>query len=237
MIEVVEETASTNADLVRRLGAGEGIAEGFWLRAVRQSAGRGRRGKEWSSPEGNLYTSTVIALRADDPAAHTLAFVAALAVRDLIAALLPADAAVQLKWPNDVLVAGAKISGILLERCGDHVIVGIGINLVSAPELADRATASVLASGGSDVDAQKVLEKLATAYARRLSQWRSEGLSATLRAWQQHAYPQGTPLKVVLDGEGEALGAFAGLDPDGALRLRLPDGSLRVIHAGDVSLV
>ncbi|WP_395395040.1 biotin--[acetyl-CoA-carboxylase] ligase [Novosphingobium sp. BL-8A] len=237
MIEVVEETASTNADLVRRLGAGEGIGEGFWLRAVRQSAGRGRRGKAWSSPAGNLYASTVVALRADDPPVHTLAFVAALAVCDLVLSLLPAAASVQLKWPNDVLVDGAKISGILLERSGDHVIVGIGVNVVSAPELSDRATTSILASGASDIDAQAVLHVLDARFAERLAQWRCEGLSGTLAAWQQSAYPLGTALKVMLDGEGQVTGTFAGLDPDGALRLRLADGGLRVIHAGDVSLV
>ena len=204
---------------------------------MRQSAGRGRRGKAWSSPEGNLYASTVVARRAGDPPVHTLAFVAAVAVRDLIVSLLPGGTAIQLKWPNDVLVEGAKISGILLERRGDDVIVGIGINVVSAPELADRATTSIHSAKGRIADAHGVLEILADAFAERLVQWRMEGLSATLNAWQQGAYPQGTALKVMLDGDGEVTGTFAGLDPDGALRLRLADASLRVIHAGDVSLV
>lgn len=236
MIEVVEETASTNADLSRRLGAGEGLAEGFWLRAVRQNAGRGRRGRTWSSAEGNLYASTVVALRADDPSVHTLAFVAALAVYDLMLSQLPPAVDCQLKWPNDVLVDGAKICGILLERVRDHVIIGIGVNVVSAPELLDRATTSIrTANPDNDSDAQVVLEKLASCLAMRLDQWRREGLASTLTAWTRHAHPQGTPLLVTLD-EGLTPGAFAGLDPDGALRLRLADGSLRVVHAGDVSL-
>jgi BirA family biotin operon repressor/biotin-[acetyl-CoA-carboxylase] ligase len=237
LIEVVEETASTNADLVRRLGAGEGLAEGFWLRAVRQSAGRGRRGREWSSPEGNLYASTVVALRADDPWVHTLAFVAALSVHDLMLSQLGAGADCQLKWPNDVLVGGAKICGILLERRGDHVIVGIGVNVVTAPELADRATTSVRkANPENHSDAHTVLGDLADRFAARLAQWRMEGLASTLADWTRHAHPPGTPLLVTLDEEGLLPGAFAGLDPDGALRLRLADGSLRVVHAGDVSL-
>ncbi|TDW68381.1 BirA family biotin operon repressor/biotin-[acetyl-CoA-carboxylase] ligase [Novosphingobium sp. PhB55] len=237
MIEVVEETASTNADLVRRLGAGEGLAEGFWLRAVRQSAGRGRRGREWSSPEGNLYASTVVALRADDPWVHTLAFVAALSVHDLMLSQLGGGADCQLKWPNDVLVGGAKICGILLERRGDHVIVGIGVNVVTAPELADRATTSVhKANPDNHSDAHTVLGDLADRFAARLAQWRMEGLASTLADWTRHAHPPGTPLLVTLDEEGLLPGAFAGLDPDGALRLRLADGSLRVVHAGDVSL-
>jgi BirA family biotin operon repressor/biotin-[acetyl-CoA-carboxylase] ligase len=237
LIEVVEETASTNADLSRRLGAGEGLAEGFWLRAVRQSAGRGRRGRQWSSPEGNLYASTVVQLRAYDPPVHSLAFVAALAVYDLMLSQLPREADCQLKWPNDVLVDGAKICGILLERAGDHVIIGIGVNVVSAPDLPDRATISIRAANpDSDNDAQTVLERLADGLAVRLAQWRREGLPSTLADWTRHAHPQGTPLLVTLDEEGLLPGAFAGLDPDGALRLRLADGSLRVVHAGDVSL-
>lgn len=237
MIEVVEETASTNADLVRRLGAGESIGEGFWLRAERQSAGRGRRDRVWSSPAGNLYASTVVALRPGDPPAHSLAFVAALAVRDLIVLLHPPGTIVQLKWPNDVLVEGAKISGILLERRGDDVIVGVGVNVVSAPELVDRATTFMRALAKRDIDAAEVLETLVPALAERLVQWRREGLPAILSAWQQGAYPHGTALKVMLDGEGEITGTFAGLGQDGALCLRLADSSLRVIHAGDVSLV
>jgi BirA family biotin operon repressor/biotin-[acetyl-CoA-carboxylase] ligase len=237
LIEVVEETASTNADLSRRLGAGEGLAEGFWLRAVRQSAGRGRRGRQWSSPEGNLYASTVVQLRADDPPVHSLAFVAALAVYDLMLSQLPHEADCQLKWPNDVLVDGAKICGILLERAGDNVIIGIGVNVVSAPDLPDRATISIRAANpDSDNDAQTVLEQLGEGLAARLAQWRREGMPSTLADWTRHAHPQGTPLLVTLDEEGLLPGAFAGLDPDGALRLRLADGSLRVVHAGDVSL-
>ncbi|MDF2638523.1 MAG: biotin--[acetyl-CoA-carboxylase] ligase [Novosphingobium lindaniclasticum] len=237
MIEVVEETASTNADLSRRLGAGEGLAEGYWLRAVRQSAGRGRRGRPWSSPEGNLYASTVVALGANDPSVHTLAFVAALAVYDLMLSQLPPGSHCQLKWPNDVLVGGAKICGILLERARDHVIIGIGVNVVSAPDLPDRATTSIRAENPDNAeDAQAVLERLAACLAERLTQWRSEGLSSTLADWTRYAHPPGTPLLVTLDEEGLLPGAFAGLDPDGALRLRLADGSLRVVHAGDVSL-
>ena len=280
MIEVVEETGSTNADLVRRLGAGEFVSEGHWLRALRQTGGRGRRGREWVAPEGNLTASTVVNLRADDPAVHTLAFVAALAVHDVVSEELssverpftPQDpltlslskgvgscaaptspstppaaslrtcfdklrtSGIILKWPNDVLVGGAKICGILLERCGDSVVAGIGINVAAAPEVPGRATTSLHANEGRN-DAATVLAQLAARFAARLAQWRIDGLAATLADWQRRASPPGTPLVVSLDEEGTLSGGFAGLDPDGALRLRLADGSLRVIHAGDVSLV
>lgn len=240
MIEIVEETASTNADLAQRLGAGEHVPEGYWLRAIRQNAGRGRRGRDWFSPEGNLTCSTVVNLRASDPPIHSLAFVAALAVHDVVAeALDPHPAGVDhciLKWPNDVLVNGAKISGVLLERCGDDVVTGIGINVCSAPDLSDRPTTSLQAAGAA-CEAAAVLDRLAARFAARLTQWRTEGLAMVLADWQRSASPVGTPLLVTLDEEGALPGQFAGLDPDGALRLRLADGSLRVVHAGDVSLV
>lgn len=243
MIEVVQETASTNADLVRRLGAGEHVPEGTWLRAIRQNAGRGRRGREWLAPEGNLTCSTVVGLLVGDPLVHTVAFVAALAVHDVVAGELEERGPVSgtadrciLKWPNDVLVDGAKICGVLLERVGDHVVAGIGINVDSAPEVPGRATTSLRAAGGTS-DAAALLELLAGHFTVRLMQWRTEGLAAVLTDWQHRAYPVGTPLRVTLDDAGTVQGAFAGLDPDGALRLRLADGSLRVIHAGDVSLV
>lgn len=236
MIETVAQTDSTNAELVRRLDAGEHVPEGHWLRAIRQSAGRGRRGREWFAPEGNLTCSTIVNLRASDPPVHSLAFVAALAVHDVVAAELGSAAQAVLKWPNDVLVEGAKICGVLLERVRNHVVAGIGINVESAPEVPGRETTSLRNTGGTS-RAEAVLEHLAASFSDRLAKWRQEGLAATLAEWQSRASPVGTPMLVTLDEEGTLAGAFAGLDPEGALRLRLADGSLRVVHAGDVSLV
>lgn len=236
MIETVAQTDSTNADLVRRLDAAEHVPEGHWLRAIRQSAGRGRRGREWIAPEGNLTCSTIVNLRASDPPVHSLAFVAALAVHDVVVAELGSAAQAVLKWPNDVLIEGAKICGVLLERVRDHVVAGIGINVESAPKVPGRATTSLRAAGGAS-QVEMVLEHLAACFGDRLAKWRQEGLAATLAEWQRRASPIGTPMLVTLDEEGMLAGAFAGLDPDGALRLRLADGSLRVVHAGDVSLV
>lgn len=236
MIEVVAETQSTNADLVRRLGAGEYVPEGYWLRALRQTAGRGRRGNEWIAADGNLACSTVVNLHGEHAPVHTLAFVAALAVHDVVVADLGSADGCLLKWPNDVLVGGAKICGVLLERVGDHVVAGIGINVESAPELPSRITTSLRATGSTS-DAAAVIAHLAAHFSARLMQWRVEGLDVVLADWQRRASPLGTPLMVTLDEEETVRGAFAGLDPDGALRLRLAGGTLRVIHAGDVSLV
>src|SRR5687768_16834440 len=111
-IRTVAETGSTNDDLASL--AREGAPEGSWLRAIRQSGGRGRQGRDWHSPPGNLHASTLVRLRPGDPPAPTLALVAAVALHEVASALVVAGVEIEIKWPNDLLVAGAKLSGILL---------------------------------------------------------------------------------------------------------------------------
>ena len=230
-------TGSTNSDLLDRLAGGERIAQGYWLRADRQDGGRGRLGREWNSPIGNLYCSTVVPLRADDPPAHTLALVAGLACSDCLAQSLPSHARVTLKWPNDAMVNTAKIAGILLERTGDCVVAGVGINVVHAPVIEGRATTSIADEHGAyDGSAGQVCSILAECFAVRLHRWRAEPLAATLDAWTDAAHPIGTPLCVGPASE-RVSGTFAGLEAGGALLLRLADGAMRTIHAGDVSLI
>ena len=120
--------------------AGERIAEGHWLVADRQSAGRGRQGREWFDGFGNFMGSTVVHLRAGDPLAPTLALVAGLAAYQAVLPHCPDPVPLRLKWPNDLMFAGAKLAGILLEREGDSVIVGIGVNLAIAPQVPGRET-------------------------------------------------------------------------------------------------
>jgi len=236
-IETVAETGSTNADLLARLRTCDQLAEGFWLRAERQTGGKGREGREWVSPAGNLYVSTLVELQDGDPSAHSLAFVAGLAVWRTLRDLLPENADIMLKWPNDVLVSGSKIAGILLERQGDFVVAGIGVNVAEAPGIPGRATTSIAAETSQvDSDADAVLDALAREFAVQVSKWRSQGLAATLSDWAEAAHPVGTPLSTTMPG-GEAIqGTFDGLEKSGALRLRLPDGSTHAIHAGDVML-
>lgn len=237
MIEVVGETGSTNADLIARLQGGEGVVDGHWLRAARQTDGKGRQGRDWFSPEGNLYASTVITIWPSDPAPHSLAFVASLAVRDTLLSLGVSAHAVTLKWPNDVLLSGAKACGILMERTGNAVVAGIGLNLAHAPAIPGRQTASVATFLGTAAPApDAALALLAGAFAVRLRYWREEGLAATLAQWQERAHPFGTPLSIHADAEVRISGTFAGLAPDGALRLRLATGEVRVVHSGDVAL-
>ncbi|HEY9093124.1 biotin--[acetyl-CoA-carboxylase] ligase [Parasphingorhabdus sp.] len=228
------ETASTNADMKARALSGAG--EELWLRAERQSGGVGRLGRKWESPEGNLYCSTLVVCRNADPAPASLSFVAALAVHKAISAHLPHDD-ICLKWPNDILVSGMKTCGILLERSGDAVVVGIGVNIAVAPQVEGRTVTSLHQEGvDPQVDAGLFLETLAPLFADMLNEWRQSGLAAILAAWQDYAHPAGTRL-VTTDEKGRRIeGEYAGLFDDGALRLRMADGTLIAIHAGDVQV-
>ena len=164
-----------------------------------------------------------------DPPAPTLALVAAVALHEVASAYA---GEVRIKWPNDLLAGPAKLAGILLEREGDAVIAGFGVNLAHHPEDTPRPATSLAALTGIATDPEAFAEALATAFARWLARWRGEGVATVRAAWLAAAHPLGAAL---LTGEGEGL--FEGLDETGGLRLRLPDGSLRVIHAGDVFLL
>ncbi len=236
IVRTVADTGSTNADL-RDLAA-SGAEDGLWLRAERQSAGRGRLGRDWASPAGNLYASHLVRLRPTDPPAPTLALVAAVALEeavDIVARSQGRTVAARLKWPNDLLIDGAKVSGILLERAGDSVVIGIGVNLAHHPDLPDRPTTS-LAAHGVDVTPTKLLESLAETMGRWIAAWRAEGLAPVRSRWLERAHPIGTALGVNLPDGDAVTGAFDGLDASGALLLRLSDGGRRIVHAADVFL-
>lgn len=211
--------------------AREGAAEGTWLRAERQTGGRGRQGRDWHSPSGNLYASTLVRIRDGDPPAPSLALTAAVALHEAVQAYAP-DHQVAIKWPNDLLVDGAKLSGILLERADDAVVIGFGVNLAHHPEGLDRPATSLAASTGAAPEPADFLETLAESFSRWLSRWRGEGILPIRNRWLLAAHPVGTALST---SEGEGL--FDGLTEAGSLRLRLAAGSARVIHAGDVFLL
>lgn len=235
MFEQVGLTGSTNADLIAR--AAHGAPEGLWLRADQQDGGRGRMGRQWVSPAGNLYASTIIRLHLSDPSPATLAFAAALAAHDTICQIAPAIAC-QIKWPNDVLTAGGeKLCGILLERADDAVIAGFGINLRHHPDIPDRPASDLAALGGNPPPAQAVCEILADNLARWVRCWREQPLPNLLRAWEQSAHRRDTALRVNLPDGEKLRGLFDGLADDGALKLRLADGEIRAIHAADIFLI
>jgi BirA family biotin operon repressor/biotin-[acetyl-CoA-carboxylase] ligase len=227
MIRTFAETGSTNDDVATL--AREGAAEGLWLRAERQTGGRGRQGRAWVSPSGNLYASTLVRLRPTDPPAPTLALAAAVALHETTSACA---AGIVIKWPNDLLVGTAKLAGILLEREAAAVVIGFGVNLAHHPRDLHRPATSLATLTGTAPDPAIFLEHLAESFARWLGRWRGEGLSPIRAAWLAAAHPRGTALSTP---EGDGL--FEGLEETGALRLRLPGGELRTIHAGDVFLI
>ncbi len=234
-IRHVAETGSTNADLMALAQAG--AREGLWLRADRQTAGRGRQGRAWESPVGNLYASTLVRLRPVDPHAATLALVAAVALDETVRVFAPnLDAALSIKWPNDLLVEGAKLTGILLERAGEAVVIGIGVNLAHHPQALDRPTTSMMAQG-VEVAPALFLHTLAEIFARWLERWRSEGLAPIRARWIERAHPKGTALSARAADGAVIDGLFEGLDEHGALILRLAGGGRHVMHAGDVFLI
>ncbi|WP_315761047.1 biotin--[acetyl-CoA-carboxylase] ligase [Sphingomonas sp. Y38-1Y] len=213
--------------------AAVGAEEGVWLRADRQTAGRGRQGRAWTSPAGNFHGSTLVRLRPTDPPPASLSLVAGVALHEAAGAYLRDAATLRLKWPNDLMLGGAKLAGILLERIEAVVIVGIGANLASAPDLPDRPTASL----GAAVSPSEFAHTLMAAFARWLARWRGEGLAAIREAWLTRAHGVGTALRLHAPGGEPVEGLFDGLAADGALRLRLADGRAHVIHAGDVFLI
>jgi len=235
LIEIIKETGSTSTDLAARTRDGEFVEEGHWLVADHQIAGHGRQGRVWSDGEGNFMGSTLVRLRRDDPSAHTLSLVAGLATYNAIAGLAPGLSSLALKWPNDILIGAAKVAGLLLERVGDVVIVGIGVNLAHAPDVPGRAIASLSASGWS-VDRDAFATALEACWGQSLHDWHGGAWDRLRGEWLTRAHPFGTALKVHGADGSMIAGTFAGLDPDGALQLQLSSGTRQTIHAGEVDL-
>ncbi len=235
MIHIASRTGSTNADLLAQLRAGEHVPEGTWLVADRQDAGRGRQGRTWFDGLGNFMGSTVVHRQPSDPAASSLALLTGLTLHEVIAPLVPPPHRAELKWPNDLLIGDAKLSGILLEGEGAAVVIGIGVNLAAAPELADRRTVALSAFGPAP-DRDAFAAALARQFVIELERWRNFGIEPLVRRWLVAGHAAGTALQLGEPGEEPIVGTFAGLTDDGALQLSLADGTTRVIHAGEVRL-
>ena len=170
-------------------------------------------------------------MRAGDPAAPSLSLAAGLALIEAVDVGVP-DQALMLKWPNDLLLLGKKLAGILLERNGDRIAVGFGVNLAAAPQLPDREAASL----GARIAPQAFAPILAGSFARLLDLWRASEPGLLAHAWLSRAHPLGTALTVHSGKDMSISGRFAGLEPDGALRLALDGGAIEIVRAGDVAL-
>jgi len=227
---------STNTEALTRARHGE--VGPLWITARQQTAGRGRRGNEWISTPGNLYATLLVCDPAPPQDAAQLSFVAGLAAYDAIVACGPElGDGLALKWPNDVLHRMQKLAGILIESeargAGLAVAIGIGVNCMHHPvETAYPATD--IASAGATVTAEDLFAALSGAMPRRLTQWRrGENFAAIRAAWLERATGIGGDMRVRLP-DREFFGRCEGLDERGRLELRLPDGTLQTIAAGDV---
>ena len=207
--------------------------EGDWLVALRQDGGRGRHGRIWESIDGNFFGSTIVTLRAGDPPAPALALVAGLALIETVDMVAP-SAALSLKWPNDLMLGDAKLAGILLERSGDRVVAGFGVNLAGAPSISGRRITALRSL--TEVTPQAFAPLLAGKFGQILGTWRSADPAQFAQAWLSRTHPVGTPLEVH-SGPGERIaGSFDGIEVDGAMRLRRADGAIEIVRAGDVNL-
>jgi BirA family transcriptional regulator, biotin operon repressor / biotin---[acetyl-CoA-carboxylase] ligase len=227
---------STNEEARRLAAAGE--PGPVWISAARQTAGRGRRGRAWESPTGNLAATLMLRPGKSAGECAQLSFVAAVSAADMLAGFAP-HADIRLKWPNDVLAGSRKIAGILLESAstgGDPpgwLAVGIGVNLAMHPEGTELPATSLKALGASVPPPEDALLNLAAQFARWYEVWLAQGFGAIRDAWLARAAGLGTRIRARLATE-ETNGVFEGIDGNGALILREGAGSVRHIAAGEV---
>lgn len=230
------DTIDSTSDEIRRQ-AEAGAVEGLAVMAAQQTAGRGRRGRAWDSPPGNLFLSLLLRPQVTPGQAATLSFLTNVAVAEAVDLAIP-GLAITNKWPNDLLVGGAKISGILLESRTrpdaslDWVAVGIGVNLASHPDTALYPT-TALSRHGAEVSPQDFATWLLARYGYWYDRWLAEGFAPVRAAWLSRAQGLGQPVVVRLP-DSELHGRFAALDDSGALLLELPDGRIQTVTAGDV---
>ena len=236
---ILDETDSTNAEARRRAEAGE--VGPLWIAARRQTAGRGRRGRQWGSDSGNLFTTLLLLTQKSPAEAAQLTFAASLAVADLLDRYVP-PALVTIKWPNDVLLDGRKTSGILIESGrapsgGLWLAVGIGVNLSQTPGETERPATCIAEHLAHGVVSAPTVDEAAKALAEIfgvwLDRWMTLGFQPILDAWIARTPGLHGPCTARLTNE-TLTGTADGVEADGSLRLKLSDGSLRVISAGDV---
>ncbi len=232
-----DEIDSTSEEAKRRARAGE--TSPVWIAARQQTAGRGRLGRSWASPTGNLFVTVLFPESEGLTMASRIPFAAALAVRDACSAVVP-DLDAKLKWPNDVRIDGAKICGILTETGESSGVVwialGMGINVQLAPDVSEQAATSLVQQGGAPgLAPEHVLDDLRTCLARRVEQARND-FEGLILDWLRYAEGLGQSIEAG-PRDRRVQGVFEGLAPDGGLTLRLPDGTRQTIRAGDVELV
>jgi BirA family transcriptional regulator, biotin operon repressor / biotin---[acetyl-CoA-carboxylase] ligase len=231
-----DTVGSTNEEALARARRGE--AGPLWIMAERQTAGRGRRGRSWVSEPGNLYATLLVSDPAPPDRVAELSLVAALALADAVGEVAPTlGARLALKWPNDLLLDGEKLAGILIEgeSVDARLVVAIGIGVNCAHHPPDTAyPATSLAAAGLAVAPARLLEALSRTLVARLAQWqRGAGFAAIRTDWLARAANRGEDIRVTV-GEEEWIGRFEGIDQAGRLVLHTGDGAMRTVTAGDV---
>jgi BirA family biotin operon repressor/biotin-[acetyl-CoA-carboxylase] ligase len=248
-LRVFDEIGSTSAEALALARTGQ--AGPVWIVARRQTAGRGRRGRVWETPAGNLATSLMLSVKVAPALAATLGFVAGLSLNRAIAEVAPriavrvgldgldgpGQARLTLKWPNDVLGDGAKLAGVLLEveAINSHiaVVIGLGVNVAAQPHGLPYPVTS-LAALGADVSAEGLFSALTDAWTELYSLWdRGHGLGEIRRLWLEQAAGLGAPVAVQL-GDETIRGTFETLDEEGRLVVLTETGARRVVAAGEV---
>jgi BirA family biotin operon repressor/biotin-[acetyl-CoA-carboxylase] ligase len=231
---VLERVGSTNEE-ARRLAAG-GAEDGTLVWAREQTGGRGRRGHRWASPAGNLYLSIVLRPECGPNEAAQLGFVAALAIGETCGAVVPPLVELHYKWPNDVLLNGRKISGILLESQSaaggalDWLVLGVGINVASSPRDTEFPATSLREVGVGELAVEAVLERFSRHCLAWIETWREEGFAPVRAAWVQRAWRLGEEISARLPRESLS-GRFVDLDASGALVLETAAGRRHITAA------
>lgn len=235
--EWFDEIDSTNEEARRRVSYGTFV--NCWIAARSQTAGRGRLGRNWKSPVGNLFTTALFRIEGTIADATKIPFVSGLAVADVVR-VFGSDSDVKLKWPNDVRIKGEKLCGILVEAGqldeGCWVACGIGMNVKTVPaNTGQAATCLSDISSNAAITTDIVLNALREKFQKRLEQLRI-GFESIRHDWLEIAEGLGEAIKIRV-GEDEVSGVFEDLGEHGDILLRLPNGSLRSITAGDVELI
>lgn len=234
----VFDTLDSTMDEARRQAAA-GVTDPLWIIAAEQTKGRGRRNRAWTSSAGNLFCTLLINPGVPAVQAARLSFLSALCVGEALDHFLRDASRVRYKWPNDVLLDGRKVAGILLEAVSDGaastawVAIGIGINLAQHPENVPWPATSLAAAGVQPPSPYDALTVLAERFAHWLPRWKDDGFAPVKAAWLARAARMGEAIEVRLDKE-TLTGIFTALDESGALVLTLSDNTTRLISAGDV---
>lgn len=234
------EIDSTNTEALRQ--AENGASGPLWILAEHQDQGRGRRGRKWIEAPGNLFATLLLSWQGPTQVLSDLSFVTAIACAQMLKRLVVesrSSAEIRLKWPNDILINGAKAGGILIETSNTRdtstaVAIGIGLNVASHPAEVLGYPTTDFVENGIATDAKEVFEKLAVEFDHWFALWQGgAGFNTIKQHWLEFGPALGQELRVNT-GDDIVTGEFAGLDDRGGLQMRLSDGSSRIILAGDI---